>query len=81
MSQERIESFRSDDIGDNTLRIRILVAICPLDLKSLFFEQALIVGHEFRQPLERLGVFQCEFLHCEISRADKQGSSNDTKGP
>src|SRR4029079_5362085 len=67
MSQEGIESLWRDDIGGNTLRVGAFVAIGPLDLKSLLFEQAFVVGDDLRQALERLGVFQREFLHGEIS--------------
>src|SRR5262245_22621096 len=67
VGQERIEPFGADDICSNTFSIGALVAIRPLDLKPLLFEQALVIGDDFGQTLERLGIFQCELLHSGIS--------------
>ena len=40
-----------------------LVAVGPLDLDAFLREQALVVGHQFGQSLERRGGFQDELFH------------------
>ena len=67
VAQEGVEPFGRDDVGRNAFRVGALVAVRPLDLKPLLFEQAFVIGDEFRQALERLGVFQRELLHGGIS--------------
>src|SRR5215213_547676 len=45
-----------------------LVTVSPLDLHAFLGEQPLLIGHEFRQPLEGRCSFKNEFLHDGSSR-------------
>ena len=57
-----LTSFGLGD-GDVGLLLDALVAVGPFDREPFLLEQALVIGDQFRQSLERRGGFQNQLLH------------------
>ena len=65
---EGIDALRAGHVGLDLL-LDALLAVGPLDRDALLLEQALVVGDELRQPLERRGGLQNQLFHASFSEA------------
>ena len=65
MAYERVDALGAGDVRLNLL-LHALFAVSPFDVQALLFEQALVIGDQLRQALERRGAFQNELLHASL---------------
>src|SRR2546425_7391910 len=63
VTRERVQSARTGDINHRLLRLRAGVTVDPFDVEPFLLEQALVVGDQLGQTLERGGRLQYEPLH------------------
>src|SRR5262249_17969268 len=83
VARERVDALRARHADVGRL-LDALVAIGPLDREPLFGEQALVIGDEFRQPLERRRRFQHQLFHRWSSlarQARPNGPAKRINGP
>src|SRR6266852_8707012 len=66
MASERIAAFLAGDAGVGLL-LDTLVAVCPFDSQAFLLQQALVIGHQFRQTLEGRRRLQDKPLHFPYS--------------
>src|SRR2546427_8640687 len=63
VTRERVQSARTGDIDHGLLLLRASFTVDPFDVEPFLLEQALVIGDQLGQTLERGGRLQYEPLH------------------